>query len=577
MTALFFADGTVTAHSLTNNQNDMISGRPGKKGAEDMKSIRTRIMFLTVLAVVISITVATVLGALAIGSIGKSSSEQTIRMLCQTGQTNLNSYFESIEQSVGTVSSFAEHDLDGLGDEALAAHVRRTEIVFEKSAAKTNGVLTFYYRIDPSVSENVKGFWYTDLDGNGFEEHEVTDITLYDTGDTSALVWFTVPKSTGKAIWLPPYITDNLDVRVLSYNVPVYYQSTFVGVIGIEIDYSTMAEQADSIRFFGDEGYAFITDGEGRTIYYPRIEIYGEEEQPDEQIPYEMAAEGELIEYTYGGKDKEALWLPLSNGMRLHVTAPLSKINSAWPRWTGEVVIAAFLLLGLFVMIALYFAGKITTPLQKLAVAAEEVNEGNYNITLDEGGDNEIGSLNRAFNKLITRLKEYTGDKDDLARGDALEAMRGKDAFDSFLQKLQRQVNDPEGDAPEFAICFFDYNNLKLINDQYGMEKGNIALRSACTLICQTFSHSPVFRTDGDQFAAVLQLRDYENREKLISLFDRRCSDLRGMSKAPWEQVDMARGMAEFDPGRDKVVENVVRRADKAMLANKRDRKYVDN
>ena len=49
------------------------------------------------------------------------------------------------------------------------------------------------------------------------------------------------------------------------------------------------------------------------------------------------------------------------------------------------------------------------------------------------------------------------------------------------------------------------------------------------------------------------------------------------MSKAPWEQVDMARGMAEFDPGRDKVVENVVRRADKAMLANKRDRKYVDN
>ena len=188
-----------------------------------MKSIRTRIMILTVLAVVISITVATLLGALAISSIGRSSSEQTIRMLCQTGKTNLNSYFESVEQSVGIVSSFAEQDLDGLGDEALAAHVRRTETVFERSAAKTNGVLTYYYRIDPAVSGQVRGFWYTDLEGDGFEEHEVTDITLYDTEDTSALVWFTVPKFTGKAIWLPPYITDNLDVRVLSYNVPVYY------------------------------------------------------------------------------------------------------------------------------------------------------------------------------------------------------------------------------------------------------------------------------------------------------------------------------------------------------------------
>ena len=56
-------------------------------------------MILTVLAVVISITVATVLGALAISSIGRSSSEQTIRMLCQTGKTNLNSYFESVDAS----------------------------------------------------------------------------------------------------------------------------------------------------------------------------------------------------------------------------------------------------------------------------------------------------------------------------------------------------------------------------------------------------------------------------------------------------------------------------------------------
>ena len=56
------------------------------------------------------------------------------------------------------------------------------------TASKTKGVLTYYYRIDPSVSSEINGFWYIDLNGQGFEEHEVTDITQYDVEDTSKLV-----------------------------------------------------------------------------------------------------------------------------------------------------------------------------------------------------------------------------------------------------------------------------------------------------------------------------------------------------------------------------------------------------
>ena len=100
----------------------------------------------------------------------------------------------------------------------LDAHVERVRKYFDEVAHKTNGVTTYYYRIDPVVSDTVKGFWYTNIDGKGFTEHEVTEITLYDTKDTSKLVWFTVPKYQGESIWLPPYITDNLDKRVISYN-----------------------------------------------------------------------------------------------------------------------------------------------------------------------------------------------------------------------------------------------------------------------------------------------------------------------------------------------------------------------
>ena len=292
----------------------------------------------------IAIIVAALLGTLAIRSMAEDNAERTLHLLCETGQKNLDAYFDSIEQSVGMVASFADSDLKNLEEEELRAHVDRTRDIFAKAANRTNGVLTYYYRIDPAVSDTVKGFWYTNLDGEGFTEHEVTDITLYDTEDTSSLVWFTVPKATGRALWLPPSVTDNLDVLVLSYNVPIYLHDTFVGVIGIEIDYSTMADQVDHIRLYTN-GYAFINDAEGIIIYHPRMTRQELEEENKRETPSGMLDESALIHYTFNGVAKQAVWLPLSNGMRLNVTVPLSEINEDWYKWIREILIILAVLL----------------------------------------------------------------------------------------------------------------------------------------------------------------------------------------------------------------------------------------
>jgi hypothetical protein len=188
-----------------------------------MHSIRTRISAATIGAIIITMIIATILGVVSIRDIGITSSEQMLLLLCEAGQKNLDDYLEDLEQDIAAISAYVENDLDGLDDVQLQAHLDRVSNFFKKVMVKTDGVKTYYYRIDPAVSENVKGFWYVDLDGEGFQEHEVTDITQYDTEDTSQLVWFTVPKNEGKAVWLPTYITDNLDVRVISYNIPIYY------------------------------------------------------------------------------------------------------------------------------------------------------------------------------------------------------------------------------------------------------------------------------------------------------------------------------------------------------------------
>ncbi len=141
-------------------------------------SIKTKIMLMTTCALLVVILIATVSGVFVIRRVGNGSAQQMLLLLCESGEKNLDHYFESVEQSVAMVSAYVESDLDGLDDARLQAHLDRVSDIFRKLTYKTNGVLTYYYRIDPTVSAAARGFWFVNLNGDGFQEHEVTDITF---------------------------------------------------------------------------------------------------------------------------------------------------------------------------------------------------------------------------------------------------------------------------------------------------------------------------------------------------------------------------------------------------------------
>ena len=536
-----------------------------------MHSIRIKIILLTVCAIVASITAATLLSVAAVRQIGNSDANQILSLLCETGQKNLDSYFQSVEQSVEMVSSFVQSDIGGLEPDELQRHIDRVRAIFEKTAYKTHGVLTYYYRIDPAVSEAVQGFWYDNLDGETFREREVTDITRYDTGDTSKLVWFTVPKATGKPVWLPPYITDNLNMRVISYNVPIYRDGQFVGVVGIEIDYSTMAQQVNHIRLY-ENGYAFINDAQGNLVYHPHIDVMESNDENRPEVPEGLLSDSARVRYTFEGVEKLAVCLPLSNGMRLNVTVPASEINATWQHLIYRIFTVSVVLLATFVLLTMRLTDHITRPLRDLTEAAGQVNAGNYDIELNYAGTDEIGVLTSAFRRLIRHLKAHIGDLNDRAYADALTSVRNKGAFDIYVRELEQTLfHSPE--SPRFAVGVFDCDNLKTINDRYGHDKGDIYLKTASALICRVFQHSPVFRIGGDEFAVILQRDDYRNRNALIRLFDERNAELRASAGVPWEQTRISMGIAEFNPNTDSSVNDVTRRADKRMYENKRNRK----
>lgn len=535
-----------------------------------MRSLRIWITVTMLWIIVAALATVTLLSAFFINKTKSSEADQLLWMLCDTKAKSLDYYFDSVEGSVEMVKNFAEEDIYGIDDESFSNHMEHMREYFALVAAQTNGVLTYYYRIDPSVSENEKGFWYIDLDGTGFEEHEVTDITQYDVEDTSKLVWFTVPKHEGKSIWLPPYITDNLDVKVISYDAPVYWNGIFVGVVGIELDYTTLAEEINSIHFY-ENGYAFLSDEDGYLFYHPYIDVSTLPEGPA-AAPFSTSDESSLVTYEYDGVEKVVAWKPLSNGMQLNITVPVEETQGDWKGLIANIITGAVLVIIVASLLIMFYTRRITKPLEQLTEAADQVEKGNYDFVLTYDKNDELGRLTKAFNHLAANVNAHINDLNEQVLIDAFTHVKNKGAYTKALDELQRQKDECTLN-PELAIGMFDCDNLKLINDRYGHDKGDEYLKAACRTISDVFKHSPVFRVGGDEFAVILQNEDFKYLDWLIEQFAIVASDNNRIAEHPWNEVQVSSGFAVYDPEVDGSIGELAQRADKLMYENKRVRK----
>ena len=175
--------------------------------------------------------------------------------------------------------------------------------------------------------------------------------------------------------------------------------------------------------------------------------------------------------------------------------------------------------------------------------------------------------------KELSTTKEQAARMNELATKDSLTGIRNKTAYDGEVKKLEWKIED--GHAA-FGIAMVDLNFLKRINDTYGHEQGNVAIKKLCMLICHTFEHSPVFRIGGDEFVIILETSDLKNLDKLVDDFSSKISELcNDENLEQWEKISAAIGYAVFNPEIDSSVENVFKRADKAMYARKKQMKAV--
>jgi len=279
-----------------------------------------------------------------------------------------------------------------------------------------------------------------------------------------------------------------------------------------------------------------------------------------------------VIRYAYRGEKKEAVWCTLSNGLRLSVTVPVSETQGEWKGLILNISLGAVVVLIAASLFLMYYTRRITKPLEQLTAAAEQIERGNYDLDLIYDEDDELGRLTRSFKDLSGTMKAHITDLHGQVFIDALTKVKNKGALSNRLDEMQEAI-DSGAQEQAFAIGVFDCDQLKLINDRYGHDKGDIYLKKAAHIICEVFKHSPVFRMGGDEFAVILENEDYMDRDALLEQFDKTAETVNEAAAEPWEEVHISKGFAVFAPSEDSAVTDVMQRADQLMYENKRERK----
>lgn len=146
------------------------------------------------------------------------------------------------------------------------------------------------------------------------------------------------------------------------------------------------------------------------------------------------------------------------------------------------------------------------------------------------------------------------------------DPLTGVGSGNAFLEiQKDYDVSIHDGTKGEFAVVVCDANGPKAVNDTLGRRAGDEFIVDACHMICDFFQHSPVYRTGGDEFAVILEGRDYLIRKELvIALHDRSVEHL-GTG-----EVVIAGGLAEYRPGEDTDFRDVLERADAYMHEEKK-------
>lgn len=534
------------------NKNKSLKDRQQK--FNKTHSLQFRIL-ATIIFAMFAITVF--IGGISIYEVDQyiqNESKKFVVVTSENESAQINDVLDDMEKSVKIMESYIMgffNDEVNVEDKAFQQLVtNNVDMMFIDVAKYSNGAVAYYFRFDPAFAGKTDGLFYSKLNGSDeYTSLEPTDISLYEKDDTEHVGWFWEPYDAGEPVWMLPYYNKNNNVHMISYVVPLYHSGRFIGVVGMDFDYTVLSEKVHEIKIY-ENGFA-------------HLEIDGEVIHSVDNSDHK----------SYKSSNYLCVSKKLTNGMELVVSASYDDIRQIRYEIAFKILFIVLILAAFFIAVAIYVVRKIVAPLKKIAVASTKLSDGDYNVEFTHSDVSEIEILNNAFENMTTKFHEREKELRLSANSDSLTGLRNTTSYKSWVASFNKEIASK---SASFGVVVFDLNQLKETNDTYGHNVGDKLIITAANVISEVFKKSLVFRIGGDEFLAILQNTDLQDYEMLFEQFDDKCAKT-FIDEEHQINVSFAKGFAKFDLDKDLQFNDVFKRADNAMYENKRNSKKSAN
>ncbi len=511
-----------------------------------MKSIQTKLLLIIFTSM---ISVSLLIGLTSVQLLrnySNSTSSDNMVNVCENKKEELNNILSSIEQSVNIITKTSTskiHDLDLFdNDDLYNDYINDIEELFTNISKNTNGAVAYYFRINPELRDFISGFFFSGYDSN-FVKVSNTDLSMYEEDDVEHVGWYYIPKNNGKATWLMPYKNLNIDIYMISYVVPIYFENNFIGVIGMDIDFNILTEKLQ-VETEYETGLFYLVSND-KIVYHKSLD-YDSDRIVDDNI---VETETSLL-----------------NEMNLVLSVSQKELREEEYYLIITIIIISSILLIVFSFIAFLFIRSVIKPLKDLTNATKKVLNGEFNVNIKSYSNDEVGVLANSFKTTIFVLHEKMNYINALAYKDSLTSVMSDTSYNLEVLRINQSLNKDSN----LHILVFDINNLKLVNDKYGHEYGNKLIISAANAITTIFKKNNTYRIGGDEFVVIIENESDNIIEELIndynSLIKNCYLDLPDIRK----NIEIAYGYTKFNHLTDTSFEDVFNRADSLMYKYKK-------
>lgn len=172
----------------------------------------------------------------------------------------------------------------------------------------------------------------------------------------------------------------------------------------------------------------------------------------------------------------------------------------------------------------------------------------------------------RQQDEIQQELKENNVVLDSISKRDELTGIYNRRGFLKEAELLLKAKNHKG--KPAMAV-YADLDLLKVINDRYGHDEGDFAIRSMAQVLSRVFIKDGVVgRFGGDEFVAIVILKGNHTWEYYKSKVDAMLEELNAASDKPYN-ISMCMGIAEFTCMEKVSVQEVLAAADSALYKEK--------